>query len=299
MSMLTEDQEGQEWLTRGERGTVPAMKAMVWLALSLGRPLSRLLLYPITLYFVLAAGEARRSSARYLARVLGRPARRMELFRHFFTFAAVILDRVYLLNDRIDLFDIRIEGEELVKAVVERGEGCLLLGAHLGSFEVLRAIGRRQPNLAVSIAMYEQNARKIGTALNAINPALVMDVVALGQPGSMLTVGQRLGQGHFVGVLADRSPHLDGLKRYPFLGTPAAFPDGPFRMAEMFGRTVVLMSGLYRGRNRYDITFEILHDPERGARPDTGRMQAAYVERLQEFCRDAPFNWFNFYDFWK
>jgi predicted LPLAT superfamily acyltransferase len=23
-----------------------------------------------------------------------------------------------------------------------------------------------------------------------------------------------------------------------------------------------------------------------------------YVARLEHFCRDAPYNWFNFYDFW-
>jgi predicted LPLAT superfamily acyltransferase len=24
-----------------------------------------------------------------------------------------------------------------------------------------------------------------------------------------------------------------------------------------------------------------------------------YVERLEHYCRLAPYNWFNFYDFWR
>jgi predicted LPLAT superfamily acyltransferase len=27
--------------------------------------------------------------------------------------------------------------------------------------------------------------------------------------------------------------------------------------------------------------------------------QQRYVERIEYHCRNAPYNWFNFYDFWK
>jgi predicted LPLAT superfamily acyltransferase len=62
------------------------------------------------------------------------------------------------------------------------------------------------------------------------------------------------------------------------------------------------MVGLYRGGNRYDIHFEHLLDVSgagRGAR-DAVIEQAVrkYVERLGYYCRLAPYNWFNFYDYW-
>ena len=156
----------------------------------------------------------------------------------------------------MDLFDIHIVGEDIVAEIAGRKQGCILLGAHIGSFEVLRAVGRRQPDLKVSMVMYEDNARKINAVLNAINPNLAMDVLALGRSHSLIAVEERLAQGHFVGVLADRELESEGDARFPFLGDLARFPEGPFRMAMLLDRPVVLMLGLYRGGNRYDVHFE-------------------------------------------
>jgi len=65
-----------EWLERPERGSVLAMRFLVWLMLTLGRPLARALLHPICAYFVLFSPRARRASAaRAMLALLSRPAR--------------------------------------------------------------------------------------------------------------------------------------------------------------------------------------------------------------------------------
>ena len=85
---------------------------------------------------------ARRESARYLARVLGRPARWADVYRHIHSFAATVLDRVYFLQDRFDQFDLRHSAARGDGRPLARGEGAMLVGAHIGSFEALRALGR-------------------------------------------------------------------------------------------------------------------------------------------------------------
>jgi predicted LPLAT superfamily acyltransferase len=270
------------------------MKTFVWLALHLGRGIARLLRTLACLYFVLLSPRSNRASRDYLARVLGRKPTVLDIFRHYLTFAACVLDRIYLLNDRLDLFDIRIHGEKAVADIMKENKGCLLLGAHIGSFEVLRSIGRTQPGLGVSMVMYEDNARKVNAALNAINPALNMDIIGLGKSCSLLAVEERLQQGNFVGVLADRSLDLEKQSTVEFLGAKASFPEGPFRMAALLKRPAVLMVSLYRGGNVYDVYFETLENAE-------GELSVLeqYAQRLEHYCRMAPYNWFNFYDFWK
>jgi predicted LPLAT superfamily acyltransferase len=293
----------QEWMSRQERGSAVAMRAMVFVALKLGRSVARLLLYPICLYFVIFSGGTRRASSAYLQRALGRAPGFTDLFRHYHCFACCILDRVYLLNDEIGMFELHIEGEDKLTRVIEQGGGCLLFGAHLGSFEVLSALGRRRPDITVSLVMYEENARKINAALKAINPNLDMNVIALGRPSSMMEIGQRLEAGDCVGVLADRSLNDEDQIQLPFLGTPASFPLGPFRMAVLLKRPVVMMVGLYSGGRRYDIAFEPLFDPSSLGAGERSRAildaMVGYVSKLEQYCRSAPYNWFNFYDFWK
>jgi predicted LPLAT superfamily acyltransferase len=296
--------ETEAWSRRQERGARIAIRSIVWIAMHLGRRLTRLLLYPISLYFLIFSNAARRASEDYLARALGRKPRFIDRLRHYQAFGACVLDRVYLLNGQLELFDVSLEGEDIALSMLD-GSGCFLFGSHLGSFEIPRALGHRQPGLKLSLLMYEENARKINSALAAINPELTLEVIALGQPGSMLAVEQRLDQGHAIGILADRGlaigeeEHL----RLDFLGKPARFPLGPFRLASLLKRQVILMIGLYRGGNRYDVYFEPLADFRATERADRdAAIDAAlrhYVARLEHFCRLAPYNWFNFYEFWQ
>ncbi len=293
----------QEWLTRAERSNRAAIKFIVWVAQRLGRPMARLLLYPTCVYFLLFCPAATASSRKFLTKALDRRPGFADVFRHYYFFAAILLDRVFLLGNQSHIFDIEIHGEDAVAAAFAGGQGCFMVGAHLGSFEVVRTIGRRQPGLGVRLVMYEANARKINSVLSAINPALSTGIIGLGNFDSMLKVEESLGRGEYVCLLADRSLEGESLLRRPFLGEPAPFPLGPFRVAAMLKRPVVLMFGIYGGGNRYDVHFERLIDftgVERARRSQmVEEAVRRYVDRLEYYVRAAPYNWLNFYDFWK
>jgi predicted LPLAT superfamily acyltransferase len=300
----TENDVGQpEWLTRKERGSIAAIRFTVWLALTIGRPVTRLLLPLPSLYFLIFSRASRHASRLYLSRVLGRRSTLLDVFRHYLTFASCVLDRVFFLSDRTEHFELRFHGEEIVEGILAEGRGCILLGAHMGSFEALRSVGRRQPNLRVKVVMYEENARKVGAVLNAINPELASEVISLGSPDSFIAVQQCLEEGGFVGVLADRSLSNERQVACSFLGAPAQFSLNPFRMIAILQKPVVFMVGLYRGGGRYDIHFERFADPGEITRwRDAGALQGIvgrYVQLLEHYCRIAPYNWFNFYDIWK
>lgn len=293
------------WVTRAERSNILMLRVMTWISLRCGRRPARAVLVLIAAYFVLFAPAARRASRQYLRRALRREPVLRDVFRQVFSFAATIHDRVFLLNDRFDLFDIRLHGERLVEAGLEHGSGVLLVGAHLGSFEVLRAIGRgrNRGDLRMIMLMHEANARKINAMLGAINPQAMQDVIPLGQIDSMLLVREKLESGALVGILADRSLRQDGDRRISFLGAEAAWSTGPFRIAALLRLKVIFMAGLYLGGNRYDVHFETLADfsgiarAQRPAGIDAALLR--YVALVEHYCHEAPYNWFNFFDVWE
>lgn len=291
------------WAQRPERSNRSILRLMVWISLTLGRRFGRLVLYGIALYFVIFAPTARRASRNYLGRALGRWAEWSDGYRHVLSFASTIHDRVYLLNDRFDLFDIEVIGADALLAALDRQSGALLIGAHLGSFEVLRAVGRSRAGLKVAMLMYEENAQKINATLEAINPSASSDIIPLGRVESMLEARAKLDQGFLVGMLADRSLGDDATVDCDFLGKKAPFPVGPFRMAAMLQRPVFFMAGLYLGGNRYRIHFEPLADFTATSRTERQATITAaidtYADRLTHYCRLAPYNWFNFFDFWQ
>ena len=292
-----------EWAGRPERSNMVMLRLMTWISLRLGRAPARWVLAGISLYFLAFAPAAKAASRAYLRRALGREPRFSDLFRHFHSFASTIHDRVFMLNGRFDLLHVEVQGKAVIDEVLAGGRGAILMGAHMGSFEAVRAIGRQQPGLRVAMVMYEENARKLNTALAAINPAAVQDIIPLGQLDSMLRVQACLDEGMVLGILGDRTLGGDATLRVPFLGADAAFPVGPMRLAAMLKRPVLFMSGLYLGGNRYAIHFERLADfsnVERAGRDAAIRSAVvAYAASLERHCRAAPYNWFNFFDFWR
>ena len=291
-----------QWAAQRERGSALLITLMVFVALRLGRPLARVILYFIAAYFFVFAPRARREARAYLRRALGREPSAGDRYRHVFTFAATILDRLYLTRGRYELFDISIEGEELMRAALEAGKGAFLLGAHLGSFEMMSAIGRRQPGLRVAVAMYTRYASRVAAHFGNGPPASAPEIIPLGRLDSMLRIRDSLEEGKFVGMLADRTFDDAPAQSVAFLGEPALFPSGPMRVAAALRRPVIFMAGLYRGGNRYHVTFRPLADftqLTRGARETAVRAAIErYVALLEEGCRRDPYNWFNFYDFW-
>jgi predicted LPLAT superfamily acyltransferase len=308
MTTLQPMSEGRApaWKRQVERSNVRIMRFMVWLSLLAGRRLSRTVVYGIAAYFFVFGGAARLASKDYLRRVLGaRPAARHGL-RHVLYFASVIHDRVYFLKGRFSLFDIQAYGVDDFRRDQDKGIPLLLMGSHLGSFEVLRAMGESK-GFRVSMLMYQENSAKLNATLAALDPDPAPVVIALQRVDAMLTAQQHLANGRVLGMLADRRLDHEPADRLPFLGSPAAFPRNPFRLALMLKCKVYFMVGLYLGGNRYSIHLVPLADfskfaPSNGARVDReasiSTARSAYVALLEKFTRMAPFNWFNFFDFW-
>jgi predicted LPLAT superfamily acyltransferase len=292
-----------EWIGKRERGSSALLKVMVFLSLRLGRRASRSVLYGIAVYFFLFSPAARRSSKHYLRLALGRAPTPVDGFRHVLYFATCIHDRVYLVKQQYERFRITIDGEKEMRQNLVSGSGAFLMGAHLGSFEILRAVGHQQPGLSVAMAMYEHNARKINAMMIAVDPQAKADIIPLGEIDAMLRIADRLDHGGFVGVLADRTLSDEPLHPVRLLGETAQLPVGPMRAAAIMRRPVYFMAGLYRGANRYHVVFEPIADFSTTLPGQRDSAIAGAIERyaavLERYCRSDPYNWFNFFDFWR
>jgi predicted LPLAT superfamily acyltransferase len=299
---MTDAAAPSEWRRNPERGSPALLRVMAWLSLHSGRRAVFPLLHLIALYYFLFAPQARRHMRAYLRRALGREPGGIDRYRMILCFGTTILDRLLLLAGRQDMFEITLEGEALIREASTAGGGAFLFGAHMGSFEVLRMLGDRQPGLEVAMAMYEDNARKVNAIMAAAKPRNPPEIIALGRIDAMLKIRERLDHGALVGVLADRTLGDEASLPISFLGSTARLPLGPMRAAALLRRRVLFMLGLYRGGRRYRIIFAPLADFTELARGERASAVEAAVARygslLEQHCRSDPYNWFNFFDFW-
>lgn len=293
---------GHAWASRVERGSPFLIRFIAWLARTVGRRPTRLLLPPICLYFLVCAPDARRHSWAYLERVLDRRPTISDVYRHIHTFAATILDRVFFMTDRFEVFDLRFEGLEELEAARAKNKGVVLLGAHVGSFDAMRGLAAGHGRLPLKVLMHTGAGGRVARVIHAINPEIAESIIPLGETSSLLTAHEWLHQNGMIGLLGDRLVRGDKTQRVDFLGGRPELPEGPWLLAALTGAPVVMFAALYLGDNRYVIRFRTLSEnvarPRERADGNFGPEMQDYASTLESWVCTAPYNWFNFYEFW-
>ena len=290
------------WLRTTERGSAFGIRLLIAICGLLGRGFTRLLLAPVVFYFVLLATQARRASRDYLRRT-GQPHGFWAVYAHFLRFAHVTLDRLFFVLGRHGSFAITRNGKEHLSGLKQERRGALLLGAHLGSFEAMRAMAS-STSLPLNIIGYFKNARLINGVLEKLNPGLATRVINVERNMNfVLTLKERIDAGELVAVLGDRVGLGDRVVEVDLFGARALLPAGPYWLAASLRCPVYLTFGLFHEPNRYDLYCEPFAEHielPRGDRAAAARdLAQRYAQRLEHYCRMAPDNWFNFYPVWK
>ena len=294
----------QTWTDRPEGGGMFALWLIRTIARRAGRRVARLLLFPITAYFLVKRGPERHASRDYLQRALGRKTNWWDGARHVHTFASTILDRVFLLGGPIDRFDVRVDGLDALHAVLDQKRGVLLFGSHHGSFEVLRVLATRRPDYTIKIVLDKKQSPAMTQLLDTLNPQLAANIIDASQdgPSIVMDIQRATSEGALVSLLVDRVRPGEPWLPAQFLGGSARFPTSPWLIASALKVPVAIGFGLYRGGNHYDLAFELFS--EQVDIPRQSRVEALsaliqrYATRLEHYVHQAPYNWFNFYDFW-
>jgi predicted LPLAT superfamily acyltransferase len=308
----------EDWRQQPERSSRLMLSIIVFMATHLRRSVVRPILYPIVAYFLLTGGRARAASADYLRRVLGRKATWRDQWRHFFTFASCILDRIFLLSKNHAQIRVDAVWSPGIEPLVSSGRGCLLIAAHFGSPDALRLTPPPQPDrlqlenvvhaaakpLHTTLLLDRRVGRMLIEMVERLNPELAMTVIDASERGPQLALKlkESLEAGHMVCLTGDRVAPEESFSVVNFLGGRAKFSTAPWLMAGALRVPVILGFGVYEGGNRFTSHFELF--AEQLSLPRANRQQLLdecaqrYATRVEHYVRMAPYNWANFYDYW-
>jgi predicted LPLAT superfamily acyltransferase len=300
------------WSELGERGGVLGMRLLFAAYRLLGRWAFTLLLYPVTAYFLLAAGDARRASQAYLHRIrerskeLGLPIDgSLSTFRHVLQFGNAVLDKSAMWAGAFPADNVEFDDPKMFERFRGGSRGSLFIGSHLGSLEVLRAFGDTVQGLNVNALVFTRHSPKFNRVLSIVSPQAwekMIQVDSLG-PDAVIGLHDKIRAGEHIAIVGDRVSvrHKERSIYAPFLGRPAPFPEGPFILASLLSCPVYLLFCLKIGK-KYRVFLEPFADPfelPRAERHSTlERAIARYAERLEAHCLLTPTQWFNFFDFW-
>jgi len=293
--------KNHNWKISKERSNLFALRLICWLAINISRSFARFWLYPITLYFFLTSSQVRRASKNYLKRVnFSSNHNSIQVLRHIYYFSSVILDRVYFITGRTDQFDIKIFNENLVSELVKNNSGFILLGSHVGGFDILQHLTPKYGQ--AKIMMDVSHNSMITDILYNLNPIIFDAIIDANSDNTLLKIKEDLDDSKFIAILADRDIDNQKSIQCSLLGGDVSISKFPFTLAHILKKPVIVFFGIYVGGNKYEIHFKELRSSFEGSRSnredDIVKDAQTYMSFIQNMVEKHPFNWFNFYDYW-
>ncbi|HSQ43150.1 MAG TPA: hypothetical protein VLM37_12795 [Fibrobacteraceae bacterium] len=301
------------WAKIPERGPVWGMRFVLGVSRVCGYRLGYWMLYPIVFSLLFFYSQGRSSSLSYLCKIGllhesdGLVRTFLSVFRHHFSFAVNAYDRVWLAQNRLDLFDLQLRNGDLIERFAKEKRGAILVSCHIGSFEVMRALSTAY-RVEVVPVMYGASSRKFMETLQKVNPQYRMDVIFMEEhgAGSILLIQQAVAQGKMVAIMGDRIPPGTTRLRvanFDFLGQLANFNLNPWIVASVLHCPVLFTVGVRVGLRQYKVSADLLTENliRDRRKPDQGltSVMELFVRQMEQLCHNYPLQWFNFFDFWR
>ncbi|GAA4360630.1 acyltransferase [Kangiella marina] len=303
----------KHWSATQERGSTFGIQLLVWIYRVFGQWLFRLILIPVIGYFMLTGSKAKRASYQYLRRLAEhtrspKAVRWYHVYQHFFQFGVSAIDKIRAWLNDVTLDDVTFHNPEMFQQLREKRPkaGAVFIGSHLGNLELCRAIGENDSDLKINALVFTKHALKFQAAIEKFNPNAQLNLIQVDSMGAetAIELKEKVDQGEIVIIVGDRTSVTQyGRVNYAdFLGQPAPFSQGPFILASLLDCPTYLIFCLKQS-GQYHIYLEHFADSLKLTR--TGKKQQLqsiienYASRLEYYCLKAPYQWFNFFNFWQ
>lgn len=295
----------KSWATMEERGTRLGLLTLAWCYRLLGRRACLIIGAPVVFYFYLTGRRQRQASHEFLKRVIDKPGT-WDGLRHFMNFFQMMLDKFAAWMGRLDINQIDSTGVKTFQKIMSQDKGGLILVSHLGNMELCRAASSDDHKVRLHVLLHTKNSQFFSWMLKVLNPQSAINIIEVTEvgPDTIIYLQQLINQGEWVVIAADRVPVVNGSRtvRVPFLGADAAFSQGPYLLASLLECPVYTAIAVREGAKLklFPELFSSKIVLERGQREESiKRCAQQYAQYLEGYCRRYPYQWFNFFDFWR
>lgn len=291
------------WRQRAELGNGFFIQLLVWLTRILPRPLLSACLWFIAGYYLLVNRPARQAAKHYWQR-LQPQAGWLELWRHFYTFARVSVDRLIMLKNGCADFTVLFASDLDEQQLKTATSGGIFLVSHIGNFDVLRHSAQAHNLPAIKIVLDTRQNPQFLRLLTAHNPDMINHIIDVADGGYdlALKLADAIAQGFWVGIMADRLQGQEPSVAVNFMGQNAKVPITPWQIASILAVPVYGCLGIFCGGTTYRIYVRKIADSLQAPRKERQAILQqnvhVYFAQLEQILREHPHNWFNFYEFW-
>jgi len=289
----------------------------------------RIIAFPVGFFYFLFSKKARIESGRFLRKAapfIEQPdtakkcRSRFGPLRHIISFSLNLVEKIESWGGKFSFKNINFQNDDVKELIreLEGGKGVFLITSHLGNIELLRGlaslnrtgVSRQVPITAVIDMKVNENFSRMIKELNPQSDFDIINAAEIG-PHTAIMLEDKLASGTMVTIAGDRTAaNANGSGKnliIPFLGEPAPFSPGIFYMAVLMKAPVYFIFALRRRdlsvkRPEYDMYVHKSTLPLECSRKErinkSSLLAQSFAGLLENYCKQNPFQWYNFYDFW-
>lgn len=249
-------------------------------------------------FYVLFDGRGRRASYRFFRKRMGYGSVHSCacVFRNMYGMGKLVIDRFSAYAGK--RFRMNADGREYFDDLAANPGAFIMLGSHLGNFEM---VGYMLPSpRTIKVLVYAgEKAAIMQNRTRMFAAGRIEMVLAKDDMSHLFTLNNALADGEIVSLPADRPYGSKKVFRLPFLGADASFPQGPFTMAVLRNTPVIVPFAFKESRESYRLVVRRLEMPQEGTSAERAKaLASSYVSMLETMARRYPEQWYNFFDFW-
>ncbi len=287
-----------EWKGKS-RGNKLGYSIFVFLFKNFGVYPAYFVLYFVVLYYFFFSPETSRHIYYfYHQRIgLGKIKSFFKIYTSYYRLGQMLIDKVMIMSGMKDKFTSQSFGAENMRAIVAEKKGGILLGAHLGNWEIA---GHYLMNYGdtINILVYDREHEQIKEYLENVTGGRKFKLIPIKDDLSHIyEIGEALGRNEIIATTADRFLADGKTRSVNFLGEQARFPLGIFQIIKTFRANYSFVYGIKRSATHYNFYCR----PHRTVTKETtiDMIMEDYARDLEAMVRETPDQWFNYYDFWK
>lgn len=279
------------------KGNVLGYKIFVFCIRNLGIRASYFVLYFVAAYYFLFLRKTNRDMFYYLHNRMGFPyfKAKLMLYNSYYTFGKTLIDKTAISAGMRNKFTYEFDGIEILKGLLEKKNGGVLISAHIGNFEIAEYFLAEIDNFQINLVTTDMEHHAIKQYLESVSEGSSVKFIYIKEDLSHIyEINAALANNELVCFTGDR--YMEGVKYMtePFLGADANFPSGPFLIASRLKVPVVFVYVMKEANLHYHLyarEAEVKHRDEKA-------LLHAYIASVEAMLHKYPLQWFNYFDFW-
>lgn len=297
-NQTTTTTEKENTWTGKSRGTVMGFKVFVFFIQHFGIRAAYALMHLPIPYFSLVVRNNAKALHYYFRKRLGYGWLKssISIYKNYYAFGQSLVDKIAIPIGKGNQYSYEFDGEEHITEMMERGEGGILISAHVGNFELAQYFfKKRNFDAAISIVITDQDHEDIKEYLGQFTKKEHVNFIVVKQDmAHIFEISAAIAQNRIVCISGDRFLNKTKTLEAELFGKKAKFPIGPFQIATRLQVPVLFVYVMREPHRHYHLYARKVAVERRDAQ-DLLNKFAAHLELV---VKKYPLQWFNFYDFW-